>query len=173
MTRCGSARPSSSPDEDDRRRMLMIVGDDETDAARGTDRLERAARPRTGWRAHRRRADRSPPAGEKSYEVVGITLSAHLGDASERRPAAAARPASPWPRPRRSAASAATAACCFIVPVDGPPRRPARIGVAPELVERASDSRIVGADRLVRVEHRARQGSAVALRQPLLLNVRR
>ena len=59
-------------DEDDNRRTLTIVGDDETDAAAG----------RIGWSAPLARAligarvgdERTVrlPAGEKSYEVIGI-----------------------------------------------------------------------------------------------------
>lgn len=60
-------------DEDDNHRTLMIVGDDETDAASG----------RVGWSSPFARALRGAalgdlrrvhlPAGEREYEVIGIT----------------------------------------------------------------------------------------------------
>jgi transcription elongation factor GreB len=63
-------------DEDDNRRVLTIVGDDETDAAAG----------RIGWSAPLARAligakvgdERIVrlPAGEKSYEIIGISYPA-------------------------------------------------------------------------------------------------
>ena len=71
-TRCGSARRSSSPTRTMHRRTLTIVGDDEADASAG----------RIGWSAPIARAligakvgdERIVrlPAGEKSYEVMGI-----------------------------------------------------------------------------------------------------
>ncbi len=57
-------------DEDDARRTLTIVGDDEADAIGRADRLERAPSP-APWSAQgRRRANRSPARGQKSYEVL-------------------------------------------------------------------------------------------------------
>ena len=122
-------------DEDDNRRTLTIVGDDETDASAG----------RIGWSAPLARAligaqvgdERIVrlPAGEKSYEVVAISYPRR----TRRRDSTTSCGGSAgiaFAQASAIAVSAATAACSLVVAVDRPPRRPARVGIGTQVVER-------------------------------------
>ena len=144
---------------------VTIVGDDETDAARGPDRLERPARPGADRGEGRRRANRPPAGGREKLRSDRDPLPAirRRGGGAPTRCGGSAGMASA--QASAIALKRGDRGLLLVVAVDHPPRRPARVGIGLEslrtrvaiagIVERRSARR--GAIRAPRDWPRARE----------------
>ena len=137
-------------DEDDNRRTLTIVGDDETDASAGKIGWSAPiARALIGARVGDERIVRLP-AGEKSYEVMAIRYpAADLGGAARLIHQARRLGRHRFGPGVGNGGQRGDRRGRLVVAVDHLPRRPARIGILAQVVERLGISGVADVDEIV------------------------